>query len=99
MYHAIMTYHFKPEHLESAISLWKSGVASLISKQPGFVDVKFYTDEKGTAIAIGTWESEEYANLFMKTGIFADLLKSFNNMMSDLPRGGAFDLVYSESKK
>lgn len=98
MYHAIMTYHFKPERLDDAVELWKSGVAGIIEVQPGFVEVRFYTDASGTAIAIGTWESVEHAQEFMKTGVFADLLKAFEGMMTDLPRGGAFDLIYSNRR-
>lgn len=96
MYNAIMHYHFKKERMEEAVSLWKSGVADKIGKQPGFVRVQFYTHEDGTAIAIGTWEKREDAENFMKTGVFADLLQTFGDCMAEQPRSKDYELAYFE---
>lgn len=99
MHNAIMTYHFKPERLEEAITIWQSGVANHIIKQPGFIRVQFYTEASGTAIAIGSWESQAHADAFMKTGVFANLLEAFGACMAQPPRGGQYDLVYFEEQK
>lgn len=99
MYTAIMIYHFVPERLEEAFDLWKGGVANQIGQQPGFVSVQFYHEPGGKAIAIGKWESQQHAENFMRTGVFADLLKLFEGMMTEPPRGGAFTLAYSEQRQ
>ncbi len=96
MHNAIMKYNFKPERLEEAVRIWKSGVADKIGKQPGFIRVQFYTQPNGEALAIGSWESKEDADTFMKTGVFADIIKTFGDCMQDQPRGGEYSLVYFE---
>jgi len=96
MHNAIMKYSFKPERLEEAVTLWKTGVADKIGRQPGFIRVQFYTQETGEAIAIGSWETKEHAETFMKTGVFADILKTFGDCMQEQPRGGEYNLVYFE---
>lgn len=96
MHNAIMKYTFKPERLEEAVQIWKSGVADKIGKQPGFIRVQFYTQPNGEALAIGSWESKEDAENFMKTGVFADILKTFGDCMQEQPRGGEYNLVYFE---
>lgn len=96
MFHAIMTYHFYPQHLQEASALWHTQVARIIAKQPGFIRVQFYTNADGTAVAIGSWEAKEYADDFMKTGVFANLLKDLEHMMSEVPRGGPYALEYFE---
>lgn len=94
MYHAIMKYAFKPEKLQEATKIWEEGVAGGIVNQPGFIRVQFYTEPSGEAIAIGSWESKEHADAFMKTGVFADILKTFEDCMQAQPRGGAYTLEY-----
>lgn len=94
VYHAIMHYKFKPERLEEAVEIWKSGVADRIGAQPGFVRVQFYHEPTGEAIAIGSWHCREDAENFMKTGVFADILKSFGDCMAEQPRGGDYSLAY-----
>ncbi|WP_430884635.1 antibiotic biosynthesis monooxygenase family protein [Fusibacter sp. JL216-2] len=96
MYNAVMKYNFKPERLKEAVGIWKTGVADKIAKQPGFIRVQFYTKENGEALAIGTWESKDDADRFMKTGVFADIIKTFGDCMSDQPRGGDYTLEYFE---
>lgn len=99
MYTAIMMYHFKPERLVEAFALWRDGVANRITLQPGFIAVQFFHEPGGKAIAIGQWESQSHAEAFMRTGVFADLLKSFDGMMMESPHGGAYTLAYSEQRK
>tara|TARA_Y100001933_G_C18472335_1_gene344742 strand:- start:209 stop:412 length:204 start_codon:yes stop_codon:yes gene_type:complete len=48
------------------------------------------------ALAIGTWASKDDADRFMKTGVFADIIKTFGDCMSDQPRGGDYKLEYFE---
>ncbi len=99
MYHAMMNYYFKPECMEDGFQKWRSGVAHIIGKQPGFIRVQFYEGADGHALAIGTWESEKDAENFMKTGVFANLLESFDGMLADKPYGRPYKLRYFEEAK
>lgn len=93
MYHAIMTYCFKPDAVAEASGIWKEHVAEVIQRQPGFVKVQFYVQAEGTAIAIGSWESAEYAQAFMRTGVFAKLLEALEGFMLKPPQGGVYEQV------
>ena len=96
MINAIMTYHFKLETLDESVTLWKEMIGEKIKIQPGFIRVQFYVQEDGTALAIGSWEDQSHADDFMKTGIFAELLKALEGKMTRPPQGKPYALAYFE---
>lgn len=90
MYTAIMHYQFHPHHLEAGVKLWLDQVADTIVQQPGFISVQFFHEPSGKAIAIGQWEGQAYAEAYMATGVFAQLLKGYEGMLLEPPRGGTY---------
>ena len=85
MHTAVMEYHFKKDNFEEALELWKNEVMTLAKEQPGFVRMQLLTRDGEYALAIGTWESPEYAQRFMKTGIFKTLLERLDSMLVSRP--------------
>ncbi len=85
MFTAVMEYHFKPEYFTKACEVWNNDVIEIAKKQPGFVRMQLLTREGEYALAIGTWQKKEFADLFMETGIFVDILEKFENMLVEKP--------------
>lgn len=73
MYTATMEYRFKDRDFKAACDIWAKAVLEKASKQPGLISMQLLSSSP-TALAIGTWKSPEYAQDFMKTGIFKDLI-------------------------
>jgi quinol monooxygenase YgiN len=46
------------------------------------------------AMAIGTWEDESYAQAFMKTGVFKELVESLESYLDGDPRAKVWNLLY-----
>lgn len=97
MYNAHMVYKFKEGKLEEAVKVWHDAVYNKISEAQGFIRVQLYTREN-EMMAIGTWESKEHAETFMKTGIFKDIMDSFGEFLTDIPKNTSYELRYFESK-
>jgi len=94
MYNAFVFYRFKPEKLEEAKNIWQQGILGKIKEQPGFIRVQFYSKENGQAIALGSWETQEHAQAFMRTGVFADIKDSFGECLLEAPNPEEFKLDY-----
>ncbi|MBN2795246.1 MAG: hypothetical protein JXR88_07585 [Clostridia bacterium] len=98
MYNAHIEYKFKPGMLEQGVALWKEGVYNKITRAEGFVRVQLYTREN-EMMAIGTWEAKAYAEAFMKTGVFKDLMASFGEYLLEAPVNKTYELKYFETKE
>ncbi len=97
MYTATMHYSFKEEYLEEACALWKKQVLDLALKQAGFIRMQFLLS--GTeALAIGTWEEKQYAQAFMQSGVFKQLMEKLETMVTAPPRPRIWELKYFEEK-
>ncbi len=100
MYTATMRYYFKPEDMVSCIEKWQEKVLEVAEEQEGFVRMQFLAKQDGEAMAIGTWDEKEYAEKFMKTGIFKDILKEFEPYMTKQPVPEIWSTVlYSENEE
>jgi len=86
MYTAVMEYHFKPEVFAEACKIWNDEVIEIATKQPGFIRMQLLTREGEYALAIGTWKRQDFAQAFMRTGIFIDLLEKFKDMLVEKPK-------------
>jgi len=94
MYTAVMEYHFKKESFVDACETWNNEVIKLAKEQPGFVRMQFMIRDGEYALAIGTWEKQEDAQNFMKTGIFKDLLEKFADILVETPTPAIWDTIY-----
>ncbi len=97
MYTATMHYRFKPGMIEQASELWKEQVMEQAVLQSGFVRMQFLIsgDE---ALAIGTWDDQESAQVFMQTGVFSELMKKLESMVSVKPEPKKWDLRFYAEK-
>lgn len=98
MYNAHIKYVFKANMLEEAVKVWKEGVLDKIKHAEGFIRVQLYTRER-EMMAIGTWEDRSYAEAFMKTGVFKDLMDTFGDYLEEVPANREYDLRYFEENK
>lgn len=96
MYNAHIVYKFKEGKVEEGVKIWEEGVFNKISKAQGFVRVQLYTsgDEM---MAIGSWEDKSYAEAFMRTGVFKDILASFGDLLIEQPVTKSLTMRYFES--
>ncbi|MCG8480812.1 MAG: antibiotic biosynthesis monooxygenase [Spirochaetales bacterium] len=85
MHTAMMQYRFVPERLEEACSIWRREVLDVARGHEGFVRMQLYSQSNGEALAIGTWESHDHAEAFMRTGVFKTLLARLEGMTVDQP--------------
>lgn len=92
MHTAMMQYRFEPEHLDEACALWQQEVLEVAREHDGFVRMQLYSRRSGEALAIGTWESRDYAEAFMKTGVFAKLLQRLEGMTTERPQPSRWEL-------
>jgi len=99
MYTATMNYYFKPEFYEKACELWREGVIKIAEKREGFIRMQFLVDGKNRAMAIGTWKSTAYAQDFMETGVFKNLMNQLKNFIEKDPEPKVWDLKYYSEKK
>ena len=97
MHNAHIVYKFKEGKLEEGVKIWKDAVYDHITKAEGFIRVQLYTNQN-EMMAIGTWEDKSYAEKFMKTGVFKDIMKHFGELLEDVPINKNLDLRYFESK-
>lgn len=97
MHNAHIVYKFKEGMLEEGVKKWKEAVFNKISHAEGFIRVQLYTKDN-EMMAIGTWEDKSYAEEFMKTGVFKDLMASFGAYLESTPVNKTYELRYFESK-
>jgi len=50
-----------------------------------------YVHPDGQVLAIGTWETPEHAQAFMRTGVFKELTDLFAPMMTQPPEQGPWE--------
>lgn len=91
MYTAIVRYFFKTEVLNEAVALWEAEVLEKVQVQPGFTGVQLYVQADGQMLAIGSWEAPEYAQTFMRTGVFKNLSEHLAPLMTKEPEMGPWD--------
>lgn len=97
MYNAHIVYKFKDGKLEDAVTIWEEAVYNKITQAEGFVRVQLYTRDN-EMMAIGTWEEKSYAEKFMQSGIFKDIMKSFGDLLIESPANNTYKLRFFESK-
>ena len=85
MHTAVMEYQFKKEGFEKAVKIWEEEVIELAKEQPGFVRMQLLTRDNQYALAIGTWKSPEFAQAFMRTGVFIKLLDKLDAFLVGKP--------------
>ena len=97
MHNAQIVYKFKKGCLEDGVKIWEEAVFNKIKNAEGFVRVQLYTG-KDEMMAIGTWEEKAFAEKFMQTGVFKDIMASFGDLLEEQPINKVYDLKYFESK-
>lgn len=97
MYNARMVYQFKEGKLEEGVKIWQEGVYNKISNAEGFIRVQLYTWDN-SMMAIGSWEDKAYADEFMQTGVFKDIMESFKGLIEMRPVNRTMDLRFFEEK-
>lgn len=98
MYTATMNYEFKEECFDQACGIWKDLVITSAQIHPGFVRMQFLS-AKPKAMAIGTWESDEFAHKFMETGVFKKLMEKLESMVEEKPVPHKWELLYFAEKQ
>jgi len=84
MYTATMLYTFKTSNFPEACAIWQRVVFERAQKQAGFVRMQFLTNCP-EAMAIGTWQDKSFAEAFMQTGVFRELMAQLESHCSALP--------------
>lgn len=97
MHHAHIVYKFKENMLDKGVEIWKEAVFDHIKHAKGFIRVQLYTG-KNEMMAIGTWEDKSFAEDFMKTGVFKDIMASFGDLLLEQPINKTLQLRYFEEK-
>lgn len=99
MYTAVMEYEFLPEHFDEACTIWHDEVIQLATRQTGFVRMQFMVRDGSKALAIGTWENQDAAQAFMRTGVFKQLLAKLSGMLVSQPNPTIWDTRYYSAKE
>jgi len=97
MHNAHIVYKFKDGKLEDGVKIWEEAVYDKITHAEGFVRVQLYTGDN-EMMAIGTWKEKSYAEKFMQSGIFKDIMKSFGDLLNETPVNKTYELRYFNSK-
>ena len=92
MFATSVRYKFKPGTVEKAVELWKKSVFEPGLEQEGVVALEFMTKDNDEALAVGIWQEEKYAQAFMKTGIFIDILATFEDLLIEMPQPERWNL-------
>lgn len=93
MYTATMEYSFLETNREKLCHIWKDLVLKKAEQQPGFIRMQFLCS-KTHALAIGTWQKENDAQSFMKTGVFVKLLEEISALLTEEPSPRIWELKY-----
>lgn len=94
MYTATMRYSFKEENFEKGCAAWKNTVLTKAAKMPGLIRMQFLV-AKPTALAIGTWKNKKFAEAFMQTGVFKDLMAEIESMLVSHPVPEQWELLFT----
>lgn len=97
MHNAHIVYKFKAGMVEKGVAIWQEAVYEKIKHAEGFIRVQLYT-HNNEMMAIGTWEKKAYAEQFMRTGVFKDLMELFDQYLEEAPVNKTYELRYFESK-
>lgn len=97
MHNAHIVYKFKDDMLENGVKIWEEAVYNKIIQAEGFVRVQLYT-QGNEMMAIGTWKDKSYAEKFMQSGVFKDIMKTFGDLLIEKPVNKIYELRYFESK-
>ena len=96
MYVGAIFYKFKPGDIEEAVKEWEDMVLKEAKRQKGFIKADmFINEETGEGLDIGFWETEEDAQHFQDTGLFALLAEGLKDYILEPPRRVQFKLVTS----
>lgn len=98
MHNAHIVYKFKDGKLEEGLKIWEEAVYNNIKHADGFIRVQLYT-QGNEMMAIGSWKEKSFAENFMKTGVFKDIMVSFGDLLEERPVNKTYDLRYFESKE
>ncbi|MBI9011735.1 MAG: hypothetical protein JEZ08_05835 [Clostridiales bacterium] len=98
MHNAHIVYKFKDGKLEEGLKIWEEAVYEKIKHAEGFVRIQLYT-HGNEMMAIGSWKEKSFAENFMKTGVFKDLMASFGEFLEEQPVNKTYELRYFESKE
>ena len=86
MYAAVVSYKFRPNKMEEAVSIWRDSLIAIAKPQKGFKSGLLLTDPKtGKAIGIGLWEMEADASAFATSGLFEQLVAEFGDIVVEPP--------------
>ncbi len=93
MFTATMDYRILPERRDDFCNYWNEQVLSTAKGQPGIVRMMLLESEK-LIMAIGVWEDKSFAEDFMKTGVFKDLMEHITSWLLEDPKPSTWDLNY-----
>jgi len=85
MYTATMKYVFKPDGFKEGCRLWKEMVLEKAARAAGMVRMQLLEAEPA-ALAVGTWKEKSYAEAFMQTGVFRDLMLKLEPLLAQQPQ-------------
>ncbi len=75
MHAALVSFHFQPDKVEEAVSVYNATVAPAFRQQPGAVSVYLLVNPgTGRGFSLGIWESEEAAKAFEASGTYAEVI-------------------------
>jgi quinol monooxygenase YgiN len=97
MHNAHIVYKFKQGQLEAGVKIWEETVYKKIKSADGFIRVQLYTSDD-EMMAIGTWEEKSYAEAFMKTGVFHNVMESFKALLESTPVNTNYNLRHFEER-
>ena len=84
MYTATMLYEFKRGRGAEGAEAWKDIVLARAASAPGLVRMQLLTSES-TTLAVGTWQEKNFAEDFMRTGVFKELMEAIEPMLRSNP--------------
>ena len=97
MYTATMDYPVKKGKEDEFIGIWDSEVLSLAKERDGFIRMQLLKTS-GRLLAIGTWKDQSYAEAFMQTGVFKELLAQLGPLLEGDPKPTIWNQVlFSEA--
>ncbi len=85
MFASTMRYKFKEGKGREGSKIWNDIVFHTGMEQEGVISLQILLNED-EALAIGIWDGEEYAQRFMKTGIFIDLMNKLESILLKKPQ-------------
>ncbi len=93
MFTTTMNYSIKPERQEDFCTYWNEEVLSPAKGQPGLVRMMLL-ESNTVVMALGVWKDRSYAEDFMKTGVFKDLMAHIADWLTEDPKPLTWDMNY-----